>query len=161
VIVRCFVTLSAGAANPYLQTSTRRQPIFHFLVGWTQRPPLCRHSTPNVTQRRDLAGEHHLPTSSTTSHHTHHSLGEQPYKMAALIIPESGLSLGAFPASSSKVDADVPELLGLTLTDNVIEEMIKCVQSGKPIQLSLGDHPVSFPFTREGPTDAGRGPVMH
>ena len=33
-------------------------------------------------------------------------------------------------------------VVGVTLTDIVIEEMIKCVQKGKPIQLALGDRPV-------------------
>ena len=37
----------------------------------------------------------------------------------------------------------VPDVFGLTLTDAVIEEMIKCVQNGKGLQLSLGEHPVS------------------
>jgi hypothetical protein len=37
----------------------------------------------------------------------------------------------------------MPSAFGLTLTDGVIEEMIKCYQNGKRIQLSLGDHPVS------------------
>lgn len=67
--------------------------------------------------------------------------------MPLLTIPESGLSLGNFPGTASKSGSEVPEVLGLTLTDGVIEEMIKCVQNGKPIQLSLGDHPVSFQFT--------------
>jgi RNA polymerase II elongation factor ELL len=67
--------------------------------------------------------------------------------MPSLVIPESGLTLGGFPGSPSKSGSEVPEVLGLALTDGVIEEMIKCVQNGKPIQLSLGEHPVSFQFT--------------
>ncbi len=63
--------------------------------------------------------------------------------MPFLTIPESGLSLGNFPGTASKPAHGVPEVFGLTLNDGVIEEMIKCVQNGKPIQLSLGEHPVS------------------
>ena len=62
------------------------------------------------------------------------------FKMPSLNIPESGLSFG----KSAMPDSTMPTALGLTLTDGVIEEMIKCVQNGKPIQLSLGDHPVSL-----------------
>jgi hypothetical protein len=64
--------------------------------------------------------------------------------MPSLVIPESGLSLGSSKTTSSKPGSAVPSVFGLTLTDGVIEEMIKCVQNGKDIQLSLGDHPVSF-----------------
>jgi RNA polymerase II elongation factor ELL len=64
--------------------------------------------------------------------------------MPSLAIPQSGLSLGSFPAPSSKPVSAFPDVFGLTLTDEVIEEMIKCVQNGKPIQLSLGEHPVSL-----------------
>lgn len=64
--------------------------------------------------------------------------------MPSLVIPQSGLSLGSFPAPSFKPGSAVPDVLSLTLTDGVIEEMIKCVQNGKPIQLSLGEHPVSL-----------------
>lgn len=59
--------------------------------------------------------------------------------MPSLIIPESGLLLGA--SSSSKSGWDVPMVFGLTLSDSVIEDMIKCVQHNKPIQLSLGESP--------------------
>jgi hypothetical protein len=64
--------------------------------------------------------------------------------MPSLAIPQSGLSLGSFPAPPSKPSSAFPDVFGLTLTDGVIEEMIKCVQNGKLIQLSLGEHPVSF-----------------
>ncbi|KAF4630807.1 hypothetical protein G7Y89_g7327 [Cudoniella acicularis] len=60
--------------------------------------------------------------------------------MPSLVIPESGVSLRSSHETSAKHGAAPPEVLGLTLTDNVIEEMIKCVQNGKPIQLSLGEH---------------------
>ncbi|KAN0093872.1 hypothetical protein V8E51_017056 [Hyaloscypha variabilis] len=61
--------------------------------------------------------------------------------MPSLVIPQSGLSLGSFPAPPSKPSSAFPDVFGLTLTDGVIEEMIKCFQNGKPIQLLLGEHP--------------------
>ncbi|KAE9368672.1 hypothetical protein N431DRAFT_547608 [Stipitochalara longipes BDJ] len=61
--------------------------------------------------------------------------------MPSLVIPPPGLSLGSFPVPPSKPSSAFPDVFGLTLTDVVIEEMIKCVQNGKPIQLSLGEHP--------------------
>jgi len=67
--------------------------------------------------------------------------------MPSLDIPQSGLSLGSSPAPPFKPGSAVPDVFGLTLTDGVIEEMIKCVQNGKPIQLSLGEHPVSIQST--------------
>jgi RNA polymerase II elongation factor ELL len=63
--------------------------------------------------------------------------------MPALVIPQSGLSLGNF-AATSKPGSTNTDVFGLTLTDGVIEEMIKCVQNGKHIELSLGEHPVSL-----------------
>ncbi|KAE8451383.1 hypothetical protein EG329_004012 [Mollisiaceae sp. DMI_Dod_QoI] len=65
--------------------------------------------------------------------------------MPSLVVPESGFTLGSSPGSSSKAGSAVPDVFGLTLTDGMIEEMIKCVQNGKPIQLSLGEHP-SFSY---------------
>ncbi|KAG9241402.1 hypothetical protein BJ878DRAFT_520921 [Calycina marina] len=58
--------------------------------------------------------------------------------MPSLHISESGLSLGKL---SSKPNVAVPKVYGLTLSDDVIEQMIRCVQGGKEIQLSLGQHP--------------------
>ncbi|CAG8982201.1 hypothetical protein HYALB_00003637 [Hymenoscyphus albidus] len=54
-----------------------------------------------------------------------------------LVFPESGVEL----RTSSTPTSAVPAVLGLSLSDSVLEEMIKCVQNGKPIQLSLGEHP--------------------
>ena len=67
--------------------------------------------------------------------------------MPSLVIPESGLSLASSRDASSKAGFGVPDVFGISLTDDVIEEMIKCVQNGKLIQLSLGEHPVSVQFT--------------
>ncbi|KAF8848562.1 hypothetical protein BDZ45DRAFT_681140 [Acephala macrosclerotiorum] len=65
--------------------------------------------------------------------------------MPSLVVPEAGFTLGSSPRSSSKAGSGAPGVFGLTLTDGMIEEMIKCVQNGKPIQLSLGEHP-SFSY---------------
>ncbi|KUJ08865.1 uncharacterized protein LY89DRAFT_328130 [Mollisia scopiformis] len=65
--------------------------------------------------------------------------------MPLLVVPESGFTLESSPGGSSKAGSVVPDVFGLTLTDGMIEEMIKCVQNGKPIQLSLGEHP-SFSY---------------
>lgn len=54
------------------------------------------------------------------------------------------MSLGSSLETVSKPGSAVPEVFGLTLSDGLIEEMIKCVQIGKPVQLSLGEQPVSF-----------------
>ncbi|KAI9047665.1 hypothetical protein LZ554_008376 [Drepanopeziza brunnea f. sp. 'monogermtubi'] len=62
------------------------------------------------------------------------------FDMPSLHIPESGLPLGSSPGASSG-KAGGPDVLGLSLTDSIIEEMIKCVQNGKEIHLSLGEHP--------------------
>ncbi|TVY62728.1 hypothetical protein LSUE1_G008961, partial [Lachnellula suecica] len=61
--------------------------------------------------------------------------------MPSLIVPEDGLSLGSSHDHASKPGSAVPEVLGLTLSNSVIEDMIKCFQNGKPLQLSLGEHP--------------------
>lgn len=64
--------------------------------------------------------------------------------MPALRIPDSGLLL---EGSGSKSAASLPaQAFAITLSDNVIEDMIKCVQSGEDIQLSLGSSPVSCVF---------------
>jgi hypothetical protein len=63
-------------------------------------------------------------------------------KMPSLIIPEFGLSLNS-GLSPAKPDLPHSDIFTLTLADSVIEDMIKCVRNGKPIQLSLGNEPVS------------------
>ncbi|KAI0383524.1 hypothetical protein F5Y04DRAFT_250411 [Hypomontagnella monticulosa] len=61
--------------------------------------------------------------------------------MSALAIPESGLLLES-PVNS----ADLPlQAFGITLSDSIIEDMIKCVQGGQEIELTLGNSP-SFLF---------------
>lgn len=67
--------------------------------------------------------------------------------MPSLVVPESGLSLSSSADVVSKHGSAVPEVFGLTLSDSVIEEMIKCFQKDKPLQLSLGEHPVRYIFS--------------
>lgn len=60
--------------------------------------------------------------------------------MNSLKVPESGLQL----EGSTGKDASLPsQAFAVTLSDNVIEDMIKCVQNGDGIQLALGANPVS------------------
>jgi RNA polymerase II elongation factor ELL len=58
-----------------------------------------------------------------------------------LRIPDAGLSLESSPKSRAALPA---QAFAITLSDNVIEDMIECVRNGQDIQLSLGDIPVSF-----------------
>lgn len=81
--------------------------------------------------------------------------------MPALRIPDSGLLLGSFSATTSKSGAEVPEVIGLALTDNAIEEMIKCVQNGKAIQLSLGEHPILSYGTKHHTLSTFSDPFTH
>ncbi|RGP70318.1 hypothetical protein FLONG3_7496 [Fusarium longipes] len=58
--------------------------------------------------------------------------------MNSLKVPESGLQL----EGSTGKDASLPtQAFALTLSDVLIEDMIKCVQNGDGIQLSLGTNP--------------------
>jgi len=58
-----------------------------------------------------------------------------------LKVPESGLLL----ESSPKAMAGLPtQAFAVSLSNNMIEDMIQCIQSGQDIQLSLGGSPVSF-----------------
>jgi RNA polymerase II elongation factor ELL len=66
--------------------------------------------------------------------------------MPSLTIPESGLLLGS-SQSSAKSDSPYTDIFTLSLADSVIEDMIKCVRDAKPIQLSLGNDPVSGSFS--------------
>ncbi|KAH7319217.1 hypothetical protein BKA65DRAFT_96977 [Rhexocercosporidium sp. MPI-PUGE-AT-0058] len=61
--------------------------------------------------------------------------------MPSLVIPDSGLTLQTSQGAAYKAGSGPPDVFGLTLSDAVIEEMIKCVQNGKGLQLSLGEHP--------------------
>ncbi|KAF4339107.1 COM1 [Fusarium beomiforme] len=75
--------------------------------------------------------------------------------MNSLKVPESGLQL----QGSTGKDASLPsQAFALTLNDFVIEDMIKCVQNGDGIQLSLGANPTllygSKSHTIEPPSDS-------
>lgn len=61
--------------------------------------------------------------------------------MAALNIQNGGLAL----ESSATAAEHLPlQAFAISLDDNVIEDMIQAIQSGRGIQLSLGNTPVSF-----------------
>jgi RNA polymerase II elongation factor ELL len=62
--------------------------------------------------------------------------------MPALKIPDDGLLVEG-PASNNNSSSLPLQAFAITLSDNVIEDMIKCVQNGGDIQLSLGNSPVS------------------
>lgn len=60
-----------------------------------------------------------------------------------LRIPDTGLHL----ESSAKAAETLPlQAFAFTLSDNVIENLIQCVQNGEDVRLSLGNVPVSFLF---------------
>lgn len=63
--------------------------------------------------------------------------------MNSLKVPEAGWQLEGPPSNSSEVPQ---QAFALTLSDNVIEDMIKCVQNGDGLNLTLGSTPVSQPF---------------
>lgn len=56
-----------------------------------------------------------------------------------LKIPDGGLLLEGPSGKDNKVPT---QAFPITLSDNVIESMIMCVQNGGNIQLSLGNAPV-------------------
>jgi RNA polymerase II elongation factor ELL len=60
-----------------------------------------------------------------------------------LKIPDGGLLLGAPSGKDNRVPQ---QAFAITLSDNVIESMINCVQNGGDIQLALGNSPVCFSF---------------
>jgi len=108
-------------------------------------PLCCRYSQPivplalpeRVHERSSQLHEFHDP---------HDSRHTQSLEMPSLVIPDTGLSLDS-AHHAAKHAPSVANIYGLTLSDDVIDQMIKCVQNGKEIQLSLGQHPVSFQFT--------------
>ncbi|KAI1492800.1 hypothetical protein F5X96DRAFT_677542 [Biscogniauxia mediterranea] len=58
--------------------------------------------------------------------------------MPALTIPDAGLQLESSPRSRDFLPM---QAFGITLDDCVIEDMIKCVQKGQEIELTLGSNP--------------------
>lgn len=59
--------------------------------------------------------------------------------MPSLVVPRSGLPMEV----GTRPDVASNGLIGITLSDNVIEDMIQCVQNGEVIQLSLDVDAVS------------------
>ena len=59
--------------------------------------------------------------------------------MPSLIVPRSGLPLD-FGSKSGAAEG----MIALTLSDDVIENMIKCIGEGQEIQLSYGAESVSL-----------------
>lgn len=60
--------------------------------------------------------------------------------MSAITVPNAGLLL---ESSANSSDYLPMQAFGITLSDSVIEDMIKCVQDGQEIELTLGNSPVS------------------
>ncbi|KAI1309814.1 hypothetical protein F5Y03DRAFT_58439 [Xylaria venustula] len=58
--------------------------------------------------------------------------------MSSLKIPETGLQLESPPSSRDFLPM---QAFGITLNDSMIEDMIKCVQSGQNVELTLGGAP--------------------
>ncbi|KAI0426883.1 hypothetical protein F5Y09DRAFT_333805 [Xylaria sp. FL1042] len=58
--------------------------------------------------------------------------------MSALKIPDAGLQLGSSPGSRDFLPM---QAFGITLNNSMIEDMIKCVQSGQNVELTLGSSP--------------------
>ena len=58
--------------------------------------------------------------------------------MSSLSVPDTGMTIKPPSAQSS---TSLRPAIGLTLPDGIIEAMIKCVQAGNPIQLSLSENP--------------------
>ncbi|KAI3322706.1 hypothetical protein HD806DRAFT_544737 [Xylariaceae sp. AK1471] len=58
--------------------------------------------------------------------------------MSILTVPDTGLQLDS---SASSKDFLPMQAFGITLNDSVIEDMIRCVQNGKNVELTLGTTP--------------------
>lgn len=78
--------------------------------------------------------------------------------MPSIRVPDTGLILESSAASGNPVP---PQAFTINLSDNVLEDLIKCVQSGEDLQLSLGSSPVSnhycFALHSENP---GHNPIV-
>ncbi|KAI0881450.1 uncharacterized protein GGS22DRAFT_172189 [Annulohypoxylon maeteangense] len=66
--------------------------------------------------------------------------------MSALAVPDTGLLLESSANSSDHLPL---QAFGITLSDSVIEDMIKCVQGGQEIELTLGSTPSFLIGSRE------------
>lgn len=61
--------------------------------------------------------------------------------MSTLTIPDTGLRLESSPDSMGSLPM---QAFGITLDDNMIEDMIRCVENGQSIEVTLGSNPVGF-----------------
>ncbi|KAI1435560.1 hypothetical protein GGR50DRAFT_656371 [Xylaria sp. CBS 124048] len=59
--------------------------------------------------------------------------------MATLTVPDTGLQLESPPGSRDFLPM---QAFGITLDDGMIEDMIRCVQSGQEVELTLGNNPL-------------------
>jgi hypothetical protein len=77
--------------------------------------------------------------------------------MPQLAIPPAGIQLlGAEdPLVRMPHGLTVPAAMGLTLSDSLIEDMIKSVRSGKDLSLELGHKPVSGYLSMLGTMSGG------
>ncbi|XXH03040.1 Dynein light chain [Hypoxylon texense] len=66
--------------------------------------------------------------------------------MSAITVPDAGLLL---ESSANSSDYLPMQAFGITLSDSVIEDMIKCVQDGQEIELTLGSSPCFLFGSRE------------
>lgn len=61
--------------------------------------------------------------------------------MATLRVPDAGLQLESPPSSRDSLPL---QAFGIVLNSSMIEDMIKSVQSGQSVELTLGNSPVSL-----------------
>ncbi|KAI8955063.1 hypothetical protein F4801DRAFT_531087 [Xylaria longipes] len=66
--------------------------------------------------------------------------------MAALKIANAGLQLESSPSSRDSLPL---QAFGITLNDNMIEDMIRCVQGGQNVEVTLGNNPSFHYGSRE------------
>ena len=64
--------------------------------------------------------------------------------MATFQLPETVL-LDCHPMTMGRLPQ---QAFALSLSNRMIEDMVKCVKNGQDIHLSTGDNPVSFPIMR-------------
>ncbi|WQF87195.1 Putative winged helix DNA-binding domain superfamily [Colletotrichum destructivum] len=78
--------------------------------------------------------------------------------MPSLKVPETGLILESSAASGNPVP---PQAFTINLSDNVLEDMIKCVQSGEDLQLALGSSPMLLYGSSSHTLSPIRDPFSH
>lgn len=116
-----------------------------FLPKWTLLPLLCRDSRASIPSSATRLRSPNSPNPPSNTFELEPAFRRRSYRMPSLVIPESGLSLQGSQGAGSKAVPKPQNVFGLTLNDAVMEEMIRCVQNGKGLQLSLGEQPVRKP----------------